>query len=204
VRLVRPSGTSFGGAYTAALAQVVFSAISQAAADSLEIFGDEAACSAELLLWAQRETELCVSLLQRHVLSSAAAAGGLFAAGECVRIALGHCSILEEQGLALAPVLSRLVRPSVEEALEFNIVRIEDSVRTMAAVDGVDALSLPSVLRLKAVQQGLIPSQIRLSSSAQRLYLLLAVRPYPSAPAPRPSPKTLLLKGPWRTTHFGT
>ncbi|CAI7752692.1 unnamed protein product, partial [Closterium sp. NIES-54] len=90
-RLLRPRGTSFGGAYTAALAQLVFSAISQAATDSARIFASDPACAADLLLWAQRETEFCVSLLKRHVLSSAAAAGGLHAAAECVRIALGHC-----------------------------------------------------------------------------------------------------------------
>ncbi|CAI7832676.1 unnamed protein product, partial [Closterium sp. NIES-54] len=124
--------------------------------------------------------------VQRHVLSSAAAAGGLLAAAECVRIALGHCRwwqvglgvaahvdhwllllppccadpcavlsfplhplpcrLLEEQGLTLSPVLSKLVRPSVEEALEFNIIRIEDSVATMVAVDHWLLLPLPHAM----------------------------------------------------------
>ncbi|CAI5506175.1 unnamed protein product [Closterium sp. Naga37s-1] len=197
-RLLRPRGTSFGGAYTAALAQVsawgggalggggrgggeglVFSAISQAATDSARIFASDPACAADLLLWAQRETEFCVSLLKRHVLSSAAAAGGLHAAAECVRIALGHCRLLEEQGLALSPVLSKLVRPSVEEALEFNIIRIEDSVATMVAVDDWVLLPLPhgaaATGRVRALQQTLGPGlmHLRLSSSGQRFYLLL-------------------------------
>ncbi|CAI5956404.1 unnamed protein product [Closterium sp. NIES-65] len=235
-RLLRPRGTSFGGAYTAALAQVsawgegawegggrgggkgvvegrawwwehgagvlapdpisalpqppnpslpplppqlVFSAISQAATDSARIFASDPACAADLLLWAQRETEFCVSLLKRHVLSSAAAAGGLHAAAECVRIALGHCRLLEEQGLTLSPVLSKLVRPSVEEALEFNIIRIEDSVATMVAVDDWVLLPLPhgaaATGRVRALQQTLGPGlmHLRLSSSGQRFYLLL-------------------------------
>ncbi|CAI5931905.1 unnamed protein product [Closterium sp. NIES-64] len=178
-RLLRPRGTSFGGAYTAALAQLVFSAISQAATDSARIFASDPACAADLLLWAQRETEFCVSLLKRHVLSSAAAAGGLHAAAECVRIALGHCRLLEEQGLTLSPVLSKLVRPSVEEALEFNIIRIEDSVATMVAVDDWVLLPLPhgaaATGRVRALQQTLGPGlmHLRLSSSGQRFYLLL-------------------------------
>ncbi|CAI5457621.1 unnamed protein product [Closterium sp. Yama58-4] len=205
-RLLRPRGTSFGGAYTAALAQavtahtilrglvsvfsprslpspphpqLVFSAISQAATDSARIFASDPACAADLLLWAQRETEFCVSLLKRHVLSSAAAAGGLHAAAECVRIALGHCRLLEEQGLTLSPVLSKLVRPSVEEALEFNIIRIEDSVATMVAVDDWVLQPLPhgaaATGRVRALQQTLGPGlmHLRLSSSGQRFYLLL-------------------------------
>ncbi|CAI5499868.1 unnamed protein product [Closterium sp. Naga37s-1] len=178
-RLLRPRGTSFGGAYTAALAQLVFSAISQAATDSARIFASDPAFAADLLLWAQRETEFCVSLLKRHVLSSAAAAGGLHAAAECVRIALGHCRLLEEQGLTLSPVLSKLVRPSVEEALEFNIIRIEDSVATMVAVDDWVLLPLPhgaaATGRVRALQQTLGPGlmHLRLSSSGQRFYLLL-------------------------------
>ncbi|CAI7808231.1 unnamed protein product [Closterium sp. NIES-53] len=297
-RLLRPRGTSFGGAYTAALAQVsarggggrawggeggrqegegvgreracLFLAhplchfataspsspspiplprtLSCSATDSARIFASDPACAADLLLWAQRETEFCVSLLkrhvlssaaaagglhaaaecvrialghcrwvggvgqcrwvaggwqvgrwlgpaavgaegegvlclaaQRHVLSSAAAAGGLLAAAECVRIALGHCRLLEEQGLTLSPVLSKLVRPSVEEALEFNIIRIEDSVATMVAVDDWVLLPLPhgaaATGRVRALQQTLGPGlmHLRLSSSGQRFYLLLVV-----------------------------
>ncbi|GJP68760.1 hypothetical protein CLOP_g25424 [Closterium sp. NIES-67] len=178
-RLLRPRGTSFGGAYTAALAQLVFSAISQAATDSARIFASDPSCAADLLLWAQRETEFCVSLLKRHVLSSAAAAGGLHAAAECVRIALGHCRLLEDQGLTLSPVLSKLVRPSVEEALEFNIIRIEDSVATMVAVDDWVLLPLPhgsgATGRVRALQQTLGPGlmHLKLSSSGQKFYMLL-------------------------------
>ena len=87
------------------------------------------------MLWARSETELFASLVKRHVLSSSAAAGGLRAAAECVQIALGHCQLLEDQGLALCPVLSKLVRPSVEQALEANLTRIEESVAALAAAD---------------------------------------------------------------------
>ncbi|CAA2991461.1 Hypothetical predicted protein [Olea europaea subsp. europaea] len=44
---LRPSSTSYGGAYTAALSQLVFSAIAQAVSDSLVIFGKETAYASE-------------------------------------------------------------------------------------------------------------------------------------------------------------
>ncbi|KAJ7962700.1 Exocyst complex component EXO84B [Quillaja saponaria] len=132
---LRPSSTSYGGAYTAALAQLVFSAIAQAATDSFSIFGKEAAYSSELVMWATKQTEAFALLVKRHALASSAAAGGLRAAAECVQIALGHCSLLEARGLALCPVLLKLFRPSVEQALDANLKRIEESTAALAAAD---------------------------------------------------------------------
>ncbi|KAE9468065.1 hypothetical protein C3L33_00047, partial [Rhododendron williamsianum] len=74
-------------------------------------------------------------LEKRHALASSAAAGGLRAAAECVQIALGHCSLLEARGLALCPVLLKLFRPSVEQALDANLKRIEESTAALAAAD---------------------------------------------------------------------
>lgn len=135
MQTLRPSSTSYGGAYTAALSQLVFSAIAQAAADSLSIFGDEKAYRSELVMWATKQTEAFALLVKRHALASSAAAGGLRAAAECVQIALGHCSLLEARGLALSPILLKLFRPSVEQALDANIKRIEESTAAMAAAD---------------------------------------------------------------------
>ncbi|CAL5427714.1 unnamed protein product [Camellia sinensis] len=118
---LRPSSTSYGGAYTAALSQLVFSAIAQAASDSLAIFGKETAYTSELVMWATKQTDASALLVKRHGLASSAAAGRLRAAAECVQIALGHCSLLEARGLALCPVLLRPFRPSVEQALEANL-----------------------------------------------------------------------------------
>ncbi|XP_022716527.1 exocyst complex component EXO84B-like isoform X3 [Durio zibethinus] len=132
---LRPSSTSYGGAYTAALSQLVFSAIAQAASDSLGIFGKEHAYSSELVMWATKQTEAFALLVKRHALASSAAAGGLRAAAECVQIALGHCSLLEARGLALCPVLLKLFRPSVEQALNANLKRIEESTAALAAAD---------------------------------------------------------------------
>ncbi|KAG6730521.1 hypothetical protein I3842_01G084300 [Carya illinoinensis] len=132
---LRPSSTSYGGAYTAALSQLVFSAIAQAASDSLAIFGQEPAYTSELVMWATKQTEAFALLVKRYALASSAAAGGLRAAAECVQIALGHCSLLEARGLALCPVLLRLFRPSVEQALDANLKRIEESTAALAAAD---------------------------------------------------------------------
>ncbi|XVF23008.1 hypothetical protein REPUB_Repub13aG0000800 [Reevesia pubescens] len=132
---LRPSSTSYGGAYTAALSQLVFSAIGQAATDSLGIFGKEPAYTSELVMWATKQTEAFALLVKRHALASSAAAGGLRAAAECVQIALGHCSLLEARGLALCPVLLKLFRPSVEQALNANLKRIEESTAALAAAD---------------------------------------------------------------------
>nr|DAD45619.1 TPA_asm: hypothetical protein HUJ06_003849 [Nelumbo nucifera] len=132
---LRPSSTSYGGAYTAALSQIVFSAIAQAVSDSLAIFGKEPAYTSELVMWATKQTEAFALLVKRHALASSAAAGGLRAAAECVQIALGHCSLLESRGLALCPILLKQFRPSVEQALEANLKRIEESTAALAAAD---------------------------------------------------------------------
>ncbi|OVA13460.1 hypothetical protein BVC80_8173g10 [Macleaya cordata] len=170
---LRPSSTSYGGAYTAVLSQLVFSTIAQAADDSLAVFGEEPAYTSELVTWSIQQTETLALLVKRHALSSSAAAGGLRAAAECVQIALGHCSLLESRGLALCPVLLRLFRSSVEQALDANLKRIEESSAALAAADDW-VLTYPPVGtrpsgRSAATSLGcMIVSQPKLSSSAHR------------------------------------
>ncbi|XP_057967769.1 exocyst complex component EXO84B-like [Malania oleifera] len=176
---LRPSSTSYGGAYTAALSQLVFSAIAQAASDSSAIFGKEPAYTSELVMWATKQTEAFALLVKRHALASSAAAGGLRAAAECVQIALGHCSLLEARGLALCPVLLKLFRPSVEQALDANLKRIEESTAALAAADDWVLTYLPTSTR----QSGRTSStssignptafQHKLSSSAHRFSLMV-------------------------------
>lgn len=150
----------------------------QAARDSVAVFGEEPAYASELVLWARSETELFAALVKRHVLSSSAAAGGLRAAAECVQIALGHCQLLEEQGLALCPVLSKLVRPSVEQALEANLTRIEESVSALAAADDW-VLSPPGAMLRGSygmrASYGTGLSHVKLSSSAHRFNFMVQV-----------------------------
>ncbi|CAA2990031.1 exocyst complex component EXO84B [Olea europaea subsp. europaea] len=103
--------------------------------DSLVIFGKETACTSEVVMWASKQTEAFAHLVKRHALASSAAAGGLRSAAECIQIALGHCSLLESHGLSLCPVLMKLFRPSVEQALDANLKRIEESTAALAAAD---------------------------------------------------------------------
>eukprot|EP00249_Psilotum_nudum_P020962 c27915_g1_i1 orf=735-3119(-) len=173
---LRPSGTLYGGAYTAALSQLVFSAIAQAAKDSSAVFGDQPAYASEFVLWACNESENFAMLVKRHILSSAAAAGGLRAAAECVQIAIGHCSLLEVQGLALGPVLLKLFRPNVEQALEANLKLIDESVSALAAADDW-VLAYPVASAHPASRPSHTSAQLatllRLSSSAHRFHTMV-------------------------------
>ncbi|KAI4329436.1 hypothetical protein L6164_021699 [Bauhinia variegata] len=175
---LRPSSTSYGGAYTAVLAQLVFSAVVQAASDSLAIFGKEPSYTSELVMWATKQTEEFALLVKRHALASTAAAGGLRAAAECVQIALGHCSLLETRGLALCPVLLKLFRPSVEQALEANLKRIQESTAALAAADDW-VLTYPSTTNRQTSRPASLSIsnttmfQHKLTSSALRFNLMV-------------------------------
>lgn len=174
---LRPSSTSYGGAYTAALSQLVFSAIAQAASDSMAIFGQEPAYTSELVMWATKQTDSYARLVKRHALASSAAAGGLRAAAECVQIALGHCSLLEARGLALCPVLLKLFRPSVEQALDANLKRIEESTAALAAADDWVLTNTPAATRQSGRSSSTSHSTTafhhKLSSSAHRFNLMV-------------------------------
>ncbi|CAI9753814.1 unnamed protein product [Fraxinus pennsylvanica] len=174
---LHPSSTSYGGAYTAALSQLVFSAIAQAVSDSLVIFGKETAYTSEIVMWASKQTEAFAHLVKRHALASSAAAGGLRSAAECVQIALGHCSLLEARGLALCPVLVKLFRPSVEQALDANLKRIEESTAALAAADDWDLTYPPTAShqsgRTPAALGGMMAHQHKLSSSAHRFNVMV-------------------------------
>ncbi|KAI9084462.1 hypothetical protein K1719_033450 [Acacia pycnantha] len=175
---LRPSSTSYGGAYTAALAQLVFSAIAQAANDSLAIFGQEPSYTSELVMWTTKQTEAFAHIVKRHALASSAAAGGLRAAAECVQIALGHCLLLEARGLALCPVLLKLFRPSVEQALDANLKRIQESTAALAAADDWELVYSPAANRHTGRPSSITTSnatafQHKLTSSAHRFNLMV-------------------------------
>lgn len=124
------------GAYTASISHLVFSTISQAASDSLTVFaGEEPAYTSELVTWAVRQAEHFALLLKKRILVSIAAAGGLRIASECVHVCLSHCHLLEASGMALSPVLLKHFRPFVEQALNTNLKRMEQSSAALAAAD---------------------------------------------------------------------
>lgn len=168
---LRSSTTSFGGVFTTALSQLVFSAIAQASSDSLAVFGDEPAYSSELVTWAVKQTETFSFLLNRHVLAGSAASGNLRVASECIQICLAHCSLLEARGLALSPILLRLFKNTLEQALSANLKRIEQSSASLAAIDDWELRHPPAGLRASSSTSSLstaITSQPKLSTSAHR------------------------------------
>ncbi|KAF5443240.1 hypothetical protein F2P56_035813 [Juglans regia] len=173
---LRPSNASYGVAYTVILSQLVFSTIGQAASDSLSLFGEDSAYASELVTWAVREVEAFGLLLKRHVLASSAASGGFRVAAECVHACFAHCSLLEARGLALSPVLLRLFRPCVEQALNTNLKRIEQSSAALAAADDW-SLAFPAAgMRLvstTSLGSTMNTSQPKLSVSAQRFNLMV-------------------------------
>ncbi|KAJ0095122.1 hypothetical protein Patl1_16293 [Pistacia atlantica] len=158
------------------LSQLVFSTIGQAARDSLAVFGEEPAYSSELVTWAVKETEGFAHLLQKHFLASSAAAGVLRVVTESIQICLGHCSLLEDGGLALSPVLLRLFRPYVEQALSGFLRKIEQSSAALAASDDWSLTYSPPGVRHSsstASLSGAVISQPKLSISAHRFNLLV-------------------------------
>lgn len=169
IQTTHPSSTAYGGAYTASLAQQVFSVIAHALNDSAEVFGDEPAYASELVTWAAKQVLSFALLVKRHALASCAAAGGLRAAAECVQIALGHSSLLEARGLSLSAVLMKQFRPSVEQAIDSNLRRIEESAAALAAADDW-VLSYPStgIRTFARSSAGNFSLQPKLSSSAHR------------------------------------
>lgn len=130
------SVTQSGGVFTAKLSKLVFSTISQAMADSLTVFGEEEpAYSSEFVTWAVRQADLLISLIKKHLMLSTASSGSLRVSSNCVRVCLSYCYILEDQGLALSPVLLKQFRPFVENALRTNLKRIEQCCAAQAAAD---------------------------------------------------------------------
>ncbi|KAM3261339.1 hypothetical protein ACQJBY_052167 [Aegilops geniculata] len=169
IQTTRPSSTAHSVAYTASLAKHVFSVIANALSDSMEVFGDEPSYASELVTWATKQAMEFTLLVKRHALGSCAAAGGLRAAAECVQIALGYTSLLEARGLSLSAVLLKQFRPCVEQALDSNLRRIEESTSALAAADDWALIYPPTGIRTFArASAGNLALQPKLSSSAHR------------------------------------
>ncbi|KAL1355149.1 hypothetical protein HN51_007196 [Arachis hypogaea] len=163
------------GQYTTSLSQLVFSIISRAATDSLTVFGkQEPAYSSELVTWAVGQVENCALLLKKRILASAAATGSLRVAVESVHVCMSHCQLLEANGLALSPVLLKHFRPLVEQALNNNLKRIEQTTAAIALGEEWSLVYAPT-----SRNSGLAPassvssSQPKLSSSAHKFNSLV-------------------------------
>jgi hypothetical protein len=179
IQTTHPSSTAYRGAYTAALAKQVFSAISHAVSDSMEVFGDEPSYASELVTWATKQAMLFALLVKRHALASCAASGGLRAAAESVQVALGYCSLLEARGLSLSGVVMKQFRPCVEQALDSSLKRIEESTSAFAAADDWVLVYSPTGIRPFARSSaGNLALQPKLSSSAHRFNSMVQVTIY--------------------------
>ncbi|KAL0797613.1 hypothetical protein Bca101_052787 [Brassica carinata] len=166
IQSLRGSNTSYGVAFAAALSQLVFSTIAQAASDSLAVVGEDPSYSSELVTWAVKQAESFALLLKRHTLASSAAAGSLRVTAECIQLCASHCSSLESRGLALSPVLLKHFRPGVEQALTGNLKRIEQSSAALAASDDWSLAYTPTGSRASSTTP--IAPHLKLSISAQR------------------------------------
>ncbi|KAI5067206.1 hypothetical protein GOP47_0017734 [Adiantum capillus-veneris] len=129
---LHPSGTLFGGLYTAGLSQCVFSGIVDAVQSTFAIFGADTEFTSKLVLWVHKKTEDFVFLLEKHVLLVTL---GLKSIVECLRIAHGHCLLVESHGLALCPFLTRTLRPTVLSVLQRCLEHIQEKVLYLTAAD---------------------------------------------------------------------
>lgn len=168
IQTIQPSSTSYGGEYTASLAQQFFPVIAQALSDSVEVFSEKSAYTSELVTWATKQAMSFSLLVKRHTLASCAAGGGLRTAAECVKIAIGYSDLLEARGLSLSSVLMKQFRPSVEQALDSNLRRIEESTAALAAADDWILTYPPTGIRPLARSSGNLALQPKLSISAHR------------------------------------
>jgi exocyst complex component 8 len=175
MQAIHPSSTFYGGTYTAALAQQVFSVIAQALSDSVEDFGDESCYASELVTWATKQVMSFALLVKRHVLSSCAAAGGLRAAAECVQISLGHSSLLDARDLSISSVILKQFKPSLEQALDANLRRIEESTAALGAADDWILTYPPTGMRTLTRSAANLALQPKLSNSAHRFNSMVQV-----------------------------
>ncbi|KAL3654162.1 hypothetical protein CASFOL_003843 [Castilleja foliolosa] len=175
MQLLQPTSSSHGTSYTTALSHLVFSTIAQASNDSLAIFSDEPAFTSELVTWAVNQTEAFARLIKKNVIAAPAASGCLRVVTECVHICLGHCSLLEDRGLALCPTLLRMFRPFLEQALSASLKRIDLCTAAIAAMDDWSMNYPPMAARswVSASVGSVVASQQKLSSSAHRFNTMI-------------------------------
>ncbi|KAF3325513.1 exocyst complex component EXO84C isoform X1 [Carex littledalei] len=127
-----PSCSVYQETYPATLSQLVFSTISNAAKDSVSLFGDTSSYTSRLVQWAEYEIETFVRLVKENspLLETASA---LRSASVCIQASLSHCAILEKQQkvLKFSKVVLVLLTPYMEEILDLNFRRARRRVVEM-------------------------------------------------------------------------
>jgi exocyst complex component 8 len=127
-----PSCSVYQETYPATLSQLVFSTISNAAKDSVSLFGDTSSYTNRMVQWAECEIENFVRLVKDNspLLETASA---LRSASVCIQASLSHCAILEKQEkvLKFSKVVLVLLTPYMEEILDLNFRRARRRVVEM-------------------------------------------------------------------------
>ncbi|KAH6815675.1 Vps51/Vps67 family of vesicular protein [Perilla frutescens var. frutescens] len=174
VQALQPSSTSYGPAYTTALAHLVFTTIAQAANDSLSIFDDEPAFTSELVTWAVNQTLAFAQLIKKNVVAAQAASGGLRIVAECVHICLGHSLLLEDRGLSLCPTVLKFFRPFLEQALSTTLKKIDLCTAAIAASEDWSLCHSPIAGRSWGTASvSMATSHQKLSSSSHRFHTMI-------------------------------
>lgn len=179
VQSLQPSSTTYGPAYTTALAHLVFSTIAQASNDSLTIFDDEPAFTSELVTWAVNQTLAFAQLIKRNVVATPAASGCLRIVAECIHICLGHSLLLEDRGLALWPTVLNFFRPFLEQALTTTLKKIDLCTAALAASEDWSLSHSPIAGRSWGSSSvSMVTSHQKLSNSAHRFHTMIQVVNY--------------------------
>ncbi|XP_011001336.1 PREDICTED: exocyst complex component EXO84C-like isoform X2 [Populus euphratica] len=152
IEVFLPSCSVYPKTFPATLSRLMFSIISATTKESGSIFGDNPVYTNRLVQWAEREIEYFVRLVKNN-LNNAPSSETVFALGaarNCVQASLTYCSMLESQGLKLSKLLLVLLRPYIEEVLEFNFRRARREVLDVAEMDESSLLSPHSMSPLSA------------------------------------------------------
>ncbi|KAJ6889182.1 exocyst complex component EXO84C-like [Populus alba x Populus x berolinensis] len=149
IEVFLPSCSVYPKTFPATLSRLMFSIISVTTKESGSIFGDNPVYTNRLVQWAEWEIEYFVRLVKNNAPSSETVFA-LGAASNCVQASLTYCSMLESQGLKLSKLLLVLLRPYIEEVLEFNFRRARREALDVAEMDESSLLSPHSMSPLSA------------------------------------------------------
>lgn len=173
VKNLRPTCSWYAGAYVTNLAQLYFSLILHASLNSLRIFGNVPAFASELVLWACKETEDYVTLVRKHILALPVAACRISAYADSIQVSLGYCSLLENQGLSLGPIILKSLKPCVEGFLDKCFRRIEEGIMVYCASDNW-ALTEEALLSVSRGRRKVhLTASVKLSISAHKFLLMV-------------------------------
>ncbi|KAK4270708.1 hypothetical protein QN277_019484 [Acacia crassicarpa] len=122
IEALLPSCSLCPETFSSTLARLVFSVISMTTKESASIFGDNPVYTNRVVQWAEWEIEYFVRLVKENSPPSETVSA-IHAASNGIQASLNYCSMLESQGLKMSKLLLVLLRPSVEEVLEYNFRR---------------------------------------------------------------------------------